>query len=53
MSDKRLHQEKLNQRLRSLWIWELFDSFFLPAVVIITAQISQRPIGLFFFTAPD
>jgi hypothetical protein len=35
------------KRLRYLWTWELFDSFFLPAVVIFSAKTLQRPMGLF------
>ena len=35
------------KRLRYLWTWELFDSFFLPAVVVFCARTLQQPIGLF------
>jgi len=47
MSNNRSRKEKLVKRLRYLWTWELFDSFFLPAVVIFSARTLQRSIGLF------
>jgi len=47
MSNERSRKEKLIKRLRYLWTWELFDSFFLPAVVIFSAKTLQRPLGLF------
>jgi hypothetical protein len=49
MSNDLSRKEKLIKRLRYLWTWELFDSFFLPAVVIITACVTQQPIGLVTF----
>ena len=47
MSNDRSHKEKLIKRLRYLWTWELFDIFFLPAVVIFSARTLQRSMGLF------
>lgn len=38
---------KLIKRLRYLWTWELFDSFFLPAVMIFAARIQRTPLGFF------
>lgn len=47
MSNDLSRKEKLIKRLRYLWTWEMFDSFFLPAVVIVSAEMTQRSIGLF------
>ena len=46
MSNDLSRKEKLIKRLRYLWTWELFDSLFLPAVVIFASKMTQRPIGL-------
>ncbi len=35
------------KRLRYLWTWELFDSFFLPAVVLFLARTRQKGLGVF------
>jgi hypothetical protein len=40
-------KSKLVKRLRYLWTWELFDSFFLPALAIIIARVAKSPLGLF------
>lgn len=37
--------KKLIKRLRYLWAWELFDSFFLPAIIVFYARYFQKPIG--------
>lgn len=39
-------ENPLVKRLRYLWTWELFDSFFLPAVAVFTARIVQNPLGV-------
>ncbi|MBN2391847.1 MAG: hypothetical protein JXR84_14060 [Anaerolineae bacterium] len=39
-------EKMLVRRLRYLWTWELFDSFFLPAVAVFTARIVQKPLGV-------
>ena len=39
--------DKLIKRLRYLWSWELFDSFFIPAVVLFYAIFLRQPLGLF------
>jgi hypothetical protein len=44
MNDRRTAVVK---RLRYLWTWELFDSFFLPAVAIFLARLQQKPLGFF------
>jgi len=41
------HDDKLIKRLRYLWSWELFDSFFIPAVVLFYAIFLRQPLGLF------
>jgi len=46
MNNDLSRKEKLIKRLRYLWTWELFDSFFLPAVVIFVSRMTQQPIGL-------
>lgn len=40
-------KDKLIKRLRYLWTWELFDSFFLPAVVVFAAVRLQKSVGFF------
>lgn len=40
-------KERLVKRLRYLWAFELFDSFFLPAVAVFLAWYLERPLGLF------
>jgi hypothetical protein len=40
-------KETLTKRLRYLWIGELFNAFFLPALVLFTAWVHQKPLGLF------
>jgi hypothetical protein len=37
--------KKLIKRLRHLWTWELFDSLFLPAIIVFYARYFQEPIG--------
>lgn len=39
-------QKMLVKRLRYLWTWELFDSFFLPAIAVFTARIVQKPLSV-------
>ena len=39
-------EKMLIKRLRYLWTWELFDSFFLPAIAVFTARIVRRPLGV-------
>jgi hypothetical protein len=43
----RQNKERLARRLRTLWTWELFDSFFLPVIVILCAKALQRRVGPF------
>lgn len=38
---------KIIKRLRYLWRWELFDSFFFPALVIFLSLTLDKPVGLF------
>jgi hypothetical protein len=40
-------REKLIKRLRYLWMFELFDSLFLPALVILEARILGRTLSPF------
>ena len=40
-------KDKLIKRLRYLWSWELFDSFFIPAVVLFYAIFLRQSLGLF------
>ncbi len=40
-------EEKLTRRLRYLWRWELFDSFFFPALVIFLSRTLDKPVGFF------
>jgi hypothetical protein len=47
MSQDTPRQDRLLKRLRALWTWELFDSFFLPAIVVLSARILRVPLGLF------
>jgi hypothetical protein len=41
----RSRTEALVTRLRYLWAWELFDSFFFPALVLLIGLISRRAAG--------
>jgi hypothetical protein len=45
MSEKISPRKKLIKRLRYLWTWELFDSLFLPAIIVLYARYFQEPIG--------
>jgi hypothetical protein len=47
MSDDTPRQERLLSRLRYLWTWELFDGFFLPAIVVFSFRTLRKPMGLF------
>ncbi len=40
-------KNKLTRRLRYLWTWELFDSFFFPALVIFLSKTLDKPLGFF------
>jgi len=40
-------KDKLIKRLRYLWAWELFDSFFFPALVLFMSRSLREPVGLF------
>jgi len=41
----RENRERLARRLRTLWTWELFDSFFFPALIVFYARALQRSVG--------
>jgi len=45
MGNDIFRKEKLIKRLRYLGTWELFDSFFLPAVAILSAKAFQWSMG--------
>lgn len=47
MSDIPTTREKLIRRLRYLWTFEFFDSFYLPAMLVVVARTLDQPIGLF------
>jgi hypothetical protein len=40
-------KDHIIKRLRYLWRWELFDSFFFPALVIVLTITLDKPVGLF------
>ena len=40
-------KDKVIKRLRYLWTWELFDSFFFPAFVIFLSRTLNKPVGFF------
>jgi hypothetical protein len=44
-NDSRSRQEKLIKRLRYLWTWELFDSFFLPLLAVVLFRMLDEPLG--------
>jgi hypothetical protein len=47
MRDSVSQRDSLTKRLRYLWTWELFDSFFIPALALVTARVVQRSIDPF------
>ncbi len=47
MRDKASRKTRLVERLRYLWRWELFDSVFLPAVVLFISKTQHKSMGLF------
>jgi len=47
MPDTLSRNATLIKRLRYLWTFELFDSFFLPAMALLMARTLQKQIGIF------
>ena len=47
MHDDPTSKDRLVKRLRYLWTWELFDSFFLPGLAVFCARLLGEPLGLF------
>ena len=47
MTNTHSNKQRLRQRLRYLWTFELFDSVFLPAVMVFCARTLERPVGFF------